>query len=259
MDLSVITVTWNAADEILAQMRSVISGCEGISCEQIIIDNGSTDGTADLIRKNFPAAAVIENGSNAGFGVANNQGAATASGDFLLFLNPDMVVSPGSLDTMIDWMRAHPIVGASGCKLVDERGAFNWPAGPRRFPTIGNQIAIIFKLPHLFPPLLKHYLYQDGFDPDREQEVDSVRGSFLLVRRAIVEKLGRAFDPRYFIWFEDVDLCREVWRLGYKVMYVPALTAIDRRGRSFSRRSFPWKQWQFIRSMFKYFVKWGIR
>jgi len=94
------------------------------------------------------------------------------------------------------------------------------------------------------------------FDGDKEQEVDSVRGSFMLMRRDVVEKLGFAFDPRYYIWYEDVDICREVKKMGLKVMYSPVITAIDYVGQSFKKQESLWKQKNFTRSMLTYFQKW---
>jgi GT2 family glycosyltransferase len=98
-------------------------------------------------------------------------------------------------------------------------------------------------------------LFKD-FKPDVEQEVDSVRGSFMLMRREVYEKLGWAFDPRYFIWFEDVDICREVKRLGFKVVHTPIISCVDYIGQSFKQRTTLWKQKQFTKSMLQYFQKW---
>lgn len=261
MDLSVITVTWNSAEHIAEQIRSVAKGCKNISYEQIIIDNGSTDETVSVVETRFIASVrLIKNDHNAGFAAANNLGYKESRGEFLLFLNPDMVVQPGSLDILVDWMRKHPGVGIAGCKLVNEQGQVNSAAGyksalPRRFPTLWNQLLVILKIHHLFPSVLDAYLYK-GFDKNKEQEVDSVRGSFMCVRRALLEKLGWAFDPRYYIWFEDVDLCREAKRHGFKVVYTPVISCVDRVGKSFVKRSLLWKQFQLIRSMIKYFWKW---
>jgi len=203
-DLSIITVTWNSSELIGEQIRSVISGCKNISFEQIIIDNASPDNTVELVREKFPQVHLIVNRENKGFGAANNQGVAISSGKWLLFLNPDMRVEPGSLDTMVSWMEKHPDVGLSSVKLIDEKGDLNVDAQPRRFPRLWEQLALILKLPHLFPHLLDGYMMK-GFDANQEQEVDSVRGSFLMMRRELVEKLGWAWDPRYYIWYEDVD------------------------------------------------------
>lgn len=257
MDLSVITVTWNAKDQIAEQIRSVVSGCKNIKYELIISDNGSQDGTVELVREKFPEVGIIDNKKNLGFGAANNGGAGTSNGDYLLFLNPDMKVEEGSLDKIVDWMKQHPDVGIASPKLVDQNGEFNWGAAPRRFPKVSEMLAMFLKLPHFLPRILDRYLMKD-FDASKEQEVDSVRGSFMLMRRDLYEKLGWAFDPRYFIWWEDVDTCREAKRLGYKVMYTPVISCIDYVGQTFKKRKTWWKQKQFYKSMWKYFRKWHL-
>lgn len=258
MDLSVITVSWNSKDLIAKQIKSVRAGCKNISFEQIITDNGSKDNTTELIAKDFPEVKLIKNTDNPGFGFANNQAAKQSTGEFLLFLNPDMQVEEGSLDKMVAWMRARPEVGLASCKLVDENGKINEDAKPRRLPGFLDQVAILLKLPHVFPKILDRYLYE-GFDADKEQEVESVRGSFFMLRREIYEKLGWAFDPRYFIWFEDVDTCREVRRLGFKVFHTPIISCVDYVGQSFKKRTTLWKQKQFTKSMVQYFQKWEPR
>jgi GT2 family glycosyltransferase len=257
MNLSIITVTWNSANLIREQIKSVWAGCKNISFEQIIVDNGSFDNTVNIIEKEFSHVKLIKSSKNLGFAAANNLGASFAQGEFLLFLNPDMRVTEGSLDIMLDWIRKNPQAGLASCKLLDEHGNLNTDALPRRFPTVWDQLAIILKLPHLFPKILDKYLFKD-FNADIEQEVDSVRGSFMIMRREVYKKLGWAFDPRYFIWFEDVDLCREVKKMGLKVMYTPIISCIDYIGQSFRKANFFWKQKQFIKSMIQYFWKWGI-
>jgi GT2 family glycosyltransferase len=255
MRLSVVTVTWNSKDFILKQIESVKRAAENIEIEQIIVDNASTDGTVEMIREKFPEVQVIVNKENKGFGAANNQGVLVSKGGYLLFLNPDMELSPGSLGTIIDWMDRNARVGIASPKLVDEYGNINEDALPRRFPRVWEQIALILKLPHIFPHLLDRY-HMKGFEFDREQEVDSVRGSFMLMRRTLVEELGWAWDPRYFIWYEDVDICREARRLGYRVVHTPIITAVDHVGQSFKKRTTAWKQKQFTKSMLVYFRKW---
>lgn len=258
MDLSVITVTWNSAELIGEQIKSVKLGCKNISAEQIIVDNASADKTTELIERNFPEIKLIKNNKNTGFAFPNNQAAKLARGEFLLFLNPDMRVEEGSLDKMVEWMRDKKDIGVAGCRLVDKDGKFNQNTAPRRFPTIWDQLFIILKLPHLLPHIVDKYLFRD-LNPNMEQEVDSVQGAFLLMHRQVYEKLGWAFDPRYFVWFEDVDTCREVKRMGLKVMYTPIISCVDYAGQSFKKRSTLWKQKQFIISMIKYFWKWLFR
>ncbi len=255
MDLSIITVTHNDKKYILSQIKSVINGISNLSFEQWVVDNGSYDGTPETVKNQFPAVNIITNLKNEGFGHANNQAVAKAKGDFFLFLNPDMRVEEKSLDKIVNWLRSRPEVGIVSCKLLNEEGNFNEQAKPRRFPKLVDQIAILLKLSHLFPKLLSKYLYSD-FDPNKEREVDSVRGSFLLMRRELFQKLGWAFDPRYYIWFEDVDICRECKKLGMKVVYTPVISCVDFVGQSFKKKETLWKQKIFTKSMLEYFKKW---
>lgn len=257
MRLSVITVTWNSKDFIVKQIQSVKDAAKNITSEQVVVDNGSIDGTVEVITEKFPEVRLIINRENRGFATANNQGVDITKGDYILFLNPDMILHPGSLDIFVDWMDSNKRVGIASPRLLDKQGKFNWNTAPRRFPRAWEQISIICKLHHVFPSLLDEYRMK-GFDSSREQVVDSVQGSCMLVRRELIEKLGHAFDPRYFIWFEDVDLCREAKRLGYNVVYTPIISAIDYSGQSFQKRGFWWKQKRYIVSMMTYFWKWGL-
>lgn len=255
MKVSIITVTYNSAQFIEEQISSVKTGCRDISFEQIIVDNASTDNTVAIIEEKFPDIRLIKNTVGNGFGKANNQAASFSEGEYLLFLNPDMRITPGSLDTMVAWMDAHPDVGLASPKLIDQNGNINADAQPRRFPRVFEQAMIVLKLPHIFPKMLDDYLMKN-FDPDIEADVDSVRGSFMLMRREVYHRLGWVFDPRYYIWFEDVDTCREVKRLGFRVVHTPVISAVDYIGQSFKQRKTLWKQKQFTKSMLQYFQKW---
>ncbi|MFH1947260.1 MAG: glycosyltransferase family 2 protein [Candidatus Magasanikbacteria bacterium] len=268
MDLSIITVTWNSEKQIAEQIASVISACGGLDCEQIVIDNGSKDKTVEIIEgasRDLPIQ-LIKNKDNKGFAKANNQGVEIATGKYILFLNPDMrledvkplgghVPRQGSLEKLVRWFEDKKDVGIASCKLVNKKGEFNLDTAPRRFPKVWEQVLVLLKVPHFLPMFLNQYLMRD-FNPEVEQEVDSVRGSFMLVRRELIDKLGWGFDPRYFFWWEDVDLCREAKRLEYKVMYTPIISCIDYFGTSFSKRKRFWAQRNFTKSMLQYFKKW---
>lgn len=254
MKLSIITVTWNSQAHIKALIQSVQAACTDISFEHYIVDNGSMDDTVAIVRS-FGHTHIITNDFNAGFSRANNQALAEATGEYILFLNPDMELSTGSLDTFVSWMDAHTDVGIAGPRLVDADGTLNESARPRRFPRMIDLFAQLIKLPHVFPHILDRYLMR-GFDGDREQDVDSVRGACMLVRREVIDTLGWGFDPRYFIWFEDVDICREVWCMGRRVVYTPVISVVDFVGQSFNQRPSVWKQRQFTKSMLQYVQKW---
>lgn len=255
MDLSIITVTLNAEDFIEKQIRSVQKATEGVEFEHIIVDNGSNDGTVGIIENNFSHIKIIKNKINTGFSHANNQAASLAGGKIFLCLNPDMELKPKSLKKIIDWMNLNTKVGISSCLLLNKLGKINLEATPRRFPTVFNQLAIVFKIHHFFPKILSSYLYS-GFDWRVKHEVDSVRGSFMLIKRSIYDKLGWLFDPRYYIWFDDVDLCQHVRKMGYVVVHNPLITAVDLVGQTFKKQNKLWKQRCFTDSMIKYFKKW---
>ncbi len=260
MDVSVITVTWNSAEFIAAQLASVAPAVSKLMFEQLVVDNASKDTTVSVVTTDFPKVRVLQNAVNVGFAAANNQALTLSKGEFILFLNPDMQLAPESIATLVSFMREHPICAVAAPLLTNAVGAINTETLPRRFPTFGVLMLQLFKLPHLFPSFLNTYQYY-GTDFTKNTKVDSVRGSCMLVRRSFLEQLGFAFDPRYFLWFEDVDLCREAKRHGYEVWHVPEATARDYVGQSFKKSNHSARQKQFFTSSVVYFKKWepGIK
>jgi len=255
MKLSVITVTLNVADILKMQIESVRNCVGNLELEQIIVDNGSNDNIKEIV-SSFPEIKFVENGKNLGFGAANNIGYKIATGDYILFLNPDNQITKGTLEKLVQKMEQDKNIGLLSVKLIHPDGRFNEGAKPRRYPKLFDQLISLLKVPHLFPKVLNHYLMKD-FDSEIEQEVETVRGSFMLLKKATLDKLGFAFDSLYFIWFEDVDLCREIQKMGLKVFYTPMMECCDLVGQTFKKQDSVWKQKIFTASMIKYFSKWG--
>lgn len=255
LDLSIITVTYCSEKQIETLIRSVQQGCREISYEHILIDNGSTDNTLALIESFGNSVICLKNKENLGFSKANQIGYQKSKGRYLLFLNPDMEVEEKSLDKLVDWMDSRVDVGIAGCKLVNQEGNFNQEAVPRRFPRLYEQFVILLKLQKLFPKSLDSYFYKD-LDFSKEQVVDTVRGSFMLMRRELTNRLGWPFDPRYFIWFEDVDICREARKHGFSVIYTPIVQCKDAIGQSFKQRNRKWRFHQYSESLLRYLKKW---
>lgn len=255
MKLSIIIVSWKVKDLLRENLQTLFKSQVDFDWEVFVVDNNSQDGTGEMIKKDFPQVKLIANSDNLGFARANNQAIKKAGGDYILLLNPDMRVFPNTLSHMILWADKHPEAGVSGCHLVDEKG--KTIAQARNFPTLWDQLAIVLKIPHIFPQVLDKYLKKD-FDYSREAEVDSIRGSFFLIRKEVVEKIG-GLDERYFIWFEEVDYCRQVWEAGWKVIYTPATRCLDKIGQSFSQVKKGKAQRYFRDSMLKYFHKWHPR
>ncbi len=252
MDISIVTVGYKSRDFLREQLRSVFASTGDLSIEVFVVDNNSNDGTVEMVRTEFPHVTLIANQENLGFAKANNQAIRRAIGRYVLLLNPDMRVFENTLSAMVAWMDAHPKAGVSGCRLVTQIGE-NMPH-VRRFPRLWDQAMILLKIPHLFPGVLNQYLQRD-FDYSQDAVVDSIRGSFFMIRRDVLDQLG-SLDERYFIWFEEVDYCRQVSRAGWDVMYTVQAKCIDYVGQSFALVSGVHKQKMFTKSMVSYFRKW---
>ena len=252
MDLSIIIVSYKVKDLLKKNLEYLFQTTSNIEFEVFVVDNNSGDGSVEMVREEFPQVKVIANEDNLGFAAANNKAIKRAKGRYVLLLNPDMQVFEDTLGKMVDWMDAHPQAGVGGCKLVDANESII--PHIRNFPGFGDQLAVVLKLPHLFPSVLNGYIPQD-IDYNKEQEVDSIRGSFFMIRREALKEMG-GLDERYFIWFEEVDLCRHVKEAGWKVMYTPEVRCRDYVGKSFVQVPKGRTQKYFRDSMLKYFRKW---
>ncbi len=252
MTLSVIIVAWRVRDKLRANLAALIKSRVNFDWEVFVVDNNSGDGTAAMVAQEFPQVKLMVNQSNLGFAKANNQAWREAQGDFVLLLNPDMKVFPDTLQHLVDWLKANPQAWVAGGRLLDEAGR---PiTSVRRFPTLADQLAIVLKLPHLFPRVLNKYLWRD-FDYNQSAKVDSVRGSFFAVRRSTWEAIGY-LDEQFFVWFEEVDYCRRVAAAGGEIWYTPIVSAIDYVGQSFGQITTRTSQSYFRDSMLKYWRKW---
>ncbi len=253
MDLSIVIVSWNVKEKLRECLRSVEETAQNFRCEVFVVDNDSKDGTVAMIEKEFPLVHVIANNFNAGFAKANNQAIRLSQGRYVLLLNPDMRVFPGALQNMVKFMDEprNAKVGVAGCHLVTEAG--ETVPHVRRFPTLKDQLAIMLKVSHLFPHVLDSYMMPE-FDYSKEARVDSIRGSFFMIRREVLNKIG-LLDEGFFIWFEEVDFCKRTIAAGYEIAYTPVAKAVDYVGQSFKQVKFYPKQKMFTRSMVYYFKK----
>jgi len=257
MDLSIVIVSWQVKEKLRENLSALYNSQGDFSFEVWVVDNNSNDGSAAMVRAEFPQAHLIANEENLGFAAANNQALKSAVGKFILLLNPDMRVRPDTLAKALYWAEHNPQATVSGIKLTDESGKTIKQV--RRFPTFLDQLAIVLKLPHLFPAVVSRYLEVD-FNYEQAAKVDSLRGAFFLINRAAYKKIsGQAeplLDERYFVWFEEVDFCREVCALGGEVWYTPEAVCVDYVGQSFKQLKLGQSQKYFRASMLKYFEKW---
>ena len=149
MDISIIIVSWNCRGKLKENLENLFQSKGDFDMEVFVVDNNSQDGTVEMVNKKFEQVKVIANSENLGFAKANNQAIRKASGRYTLLLNPDMRVYPDTLKNMLEWMDARPEAGVAGCHLVNEKG--DTVSHVRRFPWLGDQLAIVLKIPHFFP------------------------------------------------------------------------------------------------------------
>jgi GT2 family glycosyltransferase len=244
-DLAVIVVNYNTSDLLRNCVRSIEETAKKISCEIIIVDNHSSDGSTSVIVEEFPHHRAILNPQNAGFSRANNQAIRIARGRYLLLLNSDTVVLPGALDSMLDFMEKHPAAGAVSCRLLNEDGSIQ--ASVSGFSTPWMVFCRLFGLARIVPngwvraflqrrlarflgSTVRNYLVPYGADR-APVEVENISGSCLLFRREIVQTVG-LLDENIFLYLEDMDFCRRIRQAGWKIFYLPSGSIIHLVGRS---------------------------
>ncbi|MBI4599174.1 glycosyltransferase family 2 protein [Candidatus Uhrbacteria bacterium] len=250
--ISIVIVNWNVRDILRENLARLFSLPCRYEKEVIVIDNGSQDGSARMVREEFPEVRLVMNDWNAGFAYPVNQGLRLSTGEVILLLNPDMLLEEGVLERTYDELMAHPDIGILTVKLTNPEG--NPIRSVRRDPGFRDQLAIVLKLPHLFPVVVNRYLYAE-FDYETSQNVEQVRGSYFAFRRELFERVG-PFDERFFIWFEEVDYCKRVRKEGYRVRYCADVACRDLVGQSFKQHPVRRKQAMLTRSMVFYFWKW---
>lgn len=257
MDLSVIIVSWNVKDKLRDNLAALFKSEGDVKFEVYVVDNNSSDESAAMVAAEFPQVHLIVNHDNYGFARANNQALKLALGKFFLLLNPDMCVRTDTLKNIIYWAENNPQATVIGGKLLNKKTEVIKQV--RRFPRIWDQLLITLKIPHLFVGAVNGYL-QSQFDYHQASKVDSIRGAFFLINGEQYKKISGLdrplLDERYFLWFEEVDFCRQIYKLGGEVWYTPAAQCLDYVGASFSQVNRGRAQEYFSDSMLKYFQKW---
>ena len=245
-DISVIIVNHNAAPYVRAAIASLPAATRH-SFETLVMDNSAAptdDCGADIYR-------TVE---NRGFGAACNEGAALASGELLLFLNPDSQLQPGALDAACRMLEETEKAGLVGIRTLLPDGRFE-PGCLRGFPTPGRAAAYYLGLEKLFPKsrLCGGY-HMTWLDRTQNQEVDCVSGSFMLLRRALFEELG-GFDEDFFMYGEDVDLCHRIALDGWEIVYLPDAVITHLKGQSGLKSRSPKVILHFYKSMWLFYTK----
>lgn len=224
-------VTYNSGAFIGDCLRTLDACTAGVTYEAIVVDNASTDGTADLVAAAFPDVRLVRRETNGGLAVAVNEGARLACGDILVWANPDIRFEEDALTPIVRFLRERPDVGALGPKLVDPDGSVQLSC--RQFPGFRTAVFNRYSLAtRLLPwnPISRAYLMTD-FDHTTVRGVDWVSGAFMALPRRVFDELG-GLDEGYFLYNEDVDLCQRVHRAGYRVIYFPEARVVHHIGGS---------------------------
>ncbi|MEW6685538.1 MAG: glycosyltransferase family 2 protein [Candidatus Edwardsbacteria bacterium] len=230
LNLSVIIVTWQSEKYIKPCLRSAERELNSLNGEIIVVDNHSSDGSVEALRKDFPTVQIVENSQNLGFAKAVNQGLRLAKGKYIFLLNPDTIILPGALLEMINFLESHPTVGILGPQLLNSDGTIQ--SSCREFPSYQNLIWEILGLARLFP---KHKIFgrwkMSYFSHNELREVDQPMGSALMVRKDVVEQIG-VMDERFSMFFNEVDWCYRMKEMGWKIYFLPQAKIIHHLGAS---------------------------
>jgi len=262
-DMGIVIVNWNTRDLLRRCLQTVQANRGEFRFLVVVVDNASSDGSADMVRAEFPTVRLIASPTNGGFSYGNNLGLRDIgfgnAGDtrpdaprYALLLNPDTEVPPDALADMVRFMDSHPEIGAAGPKLVLEDGSLDL-ACRRSFPTPMVSFYRFSGLSKLFPHHPRFGRYNMTYvDPDVEIEVDSVVGAYMQVRREAIAQIG-LLDETFFMYGEDLDWAFRIKKAGWKVFYHPQVV-VKHVKRASSRRSQK-AQYEFQRAMLVFYRK----
>jgi N-acetylglucosaminyl-diphospho-decaprenol L-rhamnosyltransferase len=226
--LTVVIVTFNSKADIGACLRALMAHPPAVSHEVVVVDNASVDGTAHVVREQWPQVRVIDAGSNLGFAAGNNLGIRATSSELVLLLNPDTVPTPGAIDRLVAVIEAGPRVAVTGPRIVDRDGRAELSFGPMIGP-LSELRQKILTAGHargwpIVSAAVERWTRRTSFP-------DWVSGACLLIRRTDLEAAG-LLDQRYFLYTEDVDLCAAVRARGRLVRFTPDAEVVHARGAS---------------------------
>lgn len=230
MKLSIIIVSWNVKGDLADCIRSIGDNRPCCDYEVIVVDNASSDGSAEMVEERYPEVRLLANEENLGFATGNNVGIGKSRGEYLLLLNPDTIVHSGSLDALVKFMDENADVGVCGPKLLNTDGTTQPSA--RGFPTLRGVVhcfTIMRAIP-IFHRCYNSWMMRD-FAHDKQTDVDQVMGAALMVRRSIFEALG-GMDESFFMYYEEVDLCYRIKQSGWRVVFTPKAVITHRGGQS---------------------------
>lgn len=258
VEVSILIVHTFESAQLRQTLRAIRRSAPTIPIEVIVIDNNPGAGFGEVLRKDFPEVQYLPLSVNKGFGGGMNEGIRVAKGRYVLVFNPDIHLVSGALEKMVAYMDAHQDIGIVGPKLKNPDGTLQYSC---------------YRIPGVMTPVYRrtplgrcafgkksvdHYLMKD-IDHDQIMNVDSLIGAALFIRKTVLEKVGY-FDERYFMYFEDNDLCRRFWESGHRVVYYPEVILMHYHNRASAKghiltQVFNRFTWIHMVSFVKYYLK----
>lgn len=221
-DVAVVIVSYHCRERVLAAVGSLLDSLVApLRMDVVVVDNGSTDGTAEALAQEYPSVEVMELHRNAGFSAANNIGIAATGSRHVLILNPDTIVETGAIERLVEWLDEHPAAGVVAPRLVNPDGTDQLTA--RAFPTAS---AAVFGRRSPITRLMPNNRWSTRFLAGRDHtgddpfEIDWVSGAAMMVPRRVIDRVG-GFDEDFFLYWEDADWCRRIKNAGYSVWCLP--------------------------------------
>jgi GT2 family glycosyltransferase len=247
MDVSIVIINWNTRELLLDCLTSVSQTTAGCTVEVIVVDNGSSDGSPQAVREQFPQVTLIENTENRGFARANNQALTRAAGRYVLLLNSDARLTGGALKNLVSFMDKTPEAGIAACQYLNQDGSKQNSFD--NYPTLSTELLNKTLLKTLFPekfPSKKR-------DYTNPLEVDSVIGACMIVRSETIKQVG-TLDEDYFFFIEETDWCFRMKQAGWKIYHLPHIGIYHLQGQSKEKN--PSKAWiEYYRSVYLFFKK----
>lgn len=227
-ELSIIIVSYNVRQYLLDCIASVLETCRDIDHEIIVVDNASSDGSAEAVKEKYPGVKLIVNHENAGFAKANNQGYEISTGDYILLLNPDTVIKPGAINEVLEFMRATPGAGLAGCRLLNGDGSLQ--KSIMNLPSIHEYLARALFIDRLF------------FDRHRTNTyykrqpflIGMPSGAFMFIRKRALRPQGLFLSTGY-MYAEEPEICIDLWKRGWKIYFIPTCEVVHFGGSSTSK------------------------
>jgi hypothetical protein len=250
MNLSIVIVNWNTRDMLATCLESVLASVAYLEMEVIVVDNASSDGSAQMVRERFPQVCLIENQTNVGFARANNQALQRCQGRLVLLLNSDTRVLGDALGQLVAFMEGHPRAGAAGSTLLNDDGSLQPSCHPMLTP--GREFwRLIF-----LDALLHRATYGAEFwKSSQARQVEVIKGACLMLRREALSEVG-LLDESYFMYTEEMDLCLRLAKAGWQLWWVPAAQIIH-YGEASSRQAAQDMYIQLYRSKIQFYRKFG--